>query len=110
VGEEQSLPTGSGVPATQQRLAAISGVAYSTRCQYAQAQGQMYLDAAATVTDVNTAIKTVAAETGSGLSTELIPHMLGATRLPLGVRGLYCYWRTGARVIAPNAFRYLKVK
>ena len=34
--------------------------------QYAQAQGQMNVDAAATVTDdVNTAIKTVAAETGS---------------------------------------------
>jgi lysophospholipase L1-like esterase len=34
--------------------------------QYAQAQGQAYVDAAATVTeDVNTAIKTVAVETGS---------------------------------------------
>jgi acyl-CoA thioesterase-1 len=34
--------------------------------QYARAQGQAYVDAAATVTnDVNTAIKTVAAETGS---------------------------------------------
>ena len=102
------------MPATQQRLAAISDVAYSTRCgtsvqcytaaisgveqnlrtivshvpeltaghlsrvvlldywsvwlggQYAQAQGQVYVDAAATVTDeANTAIKTVAAETGS---------------------------------------------
>jgi acyl-CoA thioesterase I len=102
------------VPATQQRLAAISDVANSTRCgtsvqcytaaisgveqnlrtimqrvheltaghlslvvlpdywsvwlggQHAQAQGQMYVDAAANVTDdVNTAIKTVAAETGS---------------------------------------------
>jgi HK97 family phage major capsid protein len=45
-----------------------------------------------------------------GLTAELIPHMLGATRLPLGVRGLYCYWRTGAGVIAPNALRYLEVK
>ena len=102
------------MPVTQQRLAAISDVAYSTRCgtsvqcytaaisgveqnlrtimqrvheltaghlslvvlpdywsvwrggQHAQAQGQMYVDAAANVTDdVNTAIKTVAAETGS---------------------------------------------
>ena len=33
-----------------------------------------------------------------------------ATRLPLGVRGLYYYWRTGAGVIAPNALRYLEVK
>jgi HK97 family phage major capsid protein len=45
-----------------------------------------------------------------GMSAELIPHMLGATRLPLGVRGLYCYWRTGAGVISPNHFRYLEVK
>ena len=45
-----------------------------------------------------------------GLTAELIPHMLGATRLPLGVRGLYCYWRTGAGVISPNHFRYLEVK
>jgi acyl-CoA thioesterase I len=34
---------------------------------YAQAQGQMYVDAARSVTDdVNTATKTVAARTGSG--------------------------------------------
>ena len=33
-----------------------------------------------------------------------------ASRLPLGVRGLHVYWRTGAGVIAPNARRYLKVK
>ena len=38
-----------------------------------------------------------------GMSVELIPHMLGTHRLPLGVRGLYVYWRTGAGVIAPNA-------
>jgi HK97 family phage major capsid protein len=45
-----------------------------------------------------------------GMSAELIPHMLGATRLPLGTRGLYCYWRTGAAVVAQNALRYLEVK
>jgi len=45
-----------------------------------------------------------------GMSAELIPHMLGTNRLPLGVRGLYCYWRTGAAVVAKNAFRYLEVK
>jgi HK97 family phage major capsid protein len=46
-----------------------------------------------------------------GMSAELIPHMFGATaRLPLGVRGLYVYWRTGAGVVAVNAFRYLEVK
>jgi HK97 family phage major capsid protein len=45
-----------------------------------------------------------------GMTAELIPHMLGTNRLPLGVRGLYCYWRTGAGVVAVNAFRYLEVK
>jgi HK97 family phage major capsid protein len=45
-----------------------------------------------------------------GMSAELIPHMMGASRLPLGVRGLYVYWRTGAGVVAVNAFRYLEVK
>jgi HK97 family phage major capsid protein len=45
-----------------------------------------------------------------GMSAELIPHMLGSNRLPLGVRGLYVYWRTGAGVVAVNAFRYLEVK
>ncbi len=45
-----------------------------------------------------------------GMSAELIPHMLGSNRLPLGVRGLYVYWRTGAGVVALNAFRYLEVK
>jgi HK97 family phage major capsid protein len=45
-----------------------------------------------------------------GMSAELIPHMLGSNRLPLGTRGLYAYWRTGAAVVAQNAFRYLEVK
>lgn len=45
-----------------------------------------------------------------GITAELIPHMLGATRLPLGVRGLYAYWRCGAGVISANHFRYLEVK
>jgi HK97 family phage major capsid protein len=46
-----------------------------------------------------------------GMQAELIPHMVGATaHLPTGTRGLYCYWRTGAAVIAQNAFRYLEVK
>ena len=40
-----------------------------------------------------------------GMSAELIPHLFGATRLPTGQRGLYAYWRTGANVVAPNAFR-----
>lgn len=45
-----------------------------------------------------------------GLTAEILPHMLGSNRLPLGVRGMYCYWRTGAAVVAQNALRYLEVK
>ncbi len=45
-----------------------------------------------------------------GLTAELIPHMLGTNRLPLGVRGLYVYWRSGAGVLGANALRYLEVK
>jgi HK97 family phage major capsid protein len=45
-----------------------------------------------------------------GMSAEILPHMLGSNRLPLGVRGMYCYWRTGAAVVAQNALRYLEVK
>jgi HK97 family phage major capsid protein len=45
-----------------------------------------------------------------GMQAEILPHMLGATRLPLGVRGMYCYWRTGAAVTGQNALRYLEVK
>jgi predicted phage gp36 major capsid-like protein len=42
---------------------------------------------------------------------ELIPHLFGATsRFPMGQRAIYCYWRTGANVVVPNAFRYLEVK
>jgi HK97 family phage major capsid protein len=45
-----------------------------------------------------------------GGTVELIPHLLGSNRRPLGARGLFYYWRTGAGVINPNALRYLEVK
>ncbi len=46
-----------------------------------------------------------------GMSAELIPHLFGVTaQLPVGQRGLYCWWRTGAAVIAQNALRFLEVK
>ncbi len=45
-----------------------------------------------------------------GMSAELVPHMTGTSgNLPNGTRGLYCYWRTGAGVVAVNALRYLEV-
>jgi HK97 family phage major capsid protein len=40
-----------------------------------------------------------------GLTVELLPHMLGTNRLPTGQRGLYAYWRNGAKVLDANAFR-----
>jgi HK97 family phage major capsid protein len=44
-----------------------------------------------------------------GMNVELISHLFGPTnRYPIGARGLYCYWRTGADVVASNALRYLE--
>jgi HK97 family phage major capsid protein len=46
-----------------------------------------------------------------GMTVEVIPALFGATnRFPLGMRGIYAYWRVGAAVLVPNAFRYLEVK
>lgn len=46
-----------------------------------------------------------------GGSVELIPHLFGAAQgnLPVGMRGLYYYWRVGSAVVAQNALRYLEV-
>ena len=45
-----------------------------------------------------------------GMDIELIPHLFGtANNLPTGQRGLYCYWRNSAVVLAWQAFRTLKV-
>jgi HK97 family phage major capsid protein len=45
-----------------------------------------------------------------GLSVELIPHIMGSNRRPLGQRGLYCYGRVGAGVVNAQAFRVLKIR
>jgi HK97 family phage major capsid protein len=42
-----------------------------------------------------------------GLTIEVLPHLLGANRRPTGERGLYAYWRNGAKVLDANAFRAL---
>lgn len=43
-----------------------------------------------------------------GLTVEYIPHLFGGSnRMPTGQRGLYCYWRNGAKVVDPNAIRVL---
>jgi HK97 family phage major capsid protein len=45
-----------------------------------------------------------------GMQVELIPHLFGATnRFPTGQRGLFCYWRTGSKVVVPEALRYGEV-
>lgn len=46
-----------------------------------------------------------------GLTVETIPHIFGAAQgnLPTGQRGLFAYWRVGAKVIDANAFRTLKL-
>jgi HK97 family phage major capsid protein len=44
-----------------------------------------------------------------GMSVEIIPHLFGATnRFPTGQRGLFCFWRTGSKVVVPEALRYLE--
>ena len=45
-----------------------------------------------------------------GMTMEIIQHLFGPTnRFPTGQRGAYDFLRTGANVVAPNAFRYLAV-
>ena len=46
-----------------------------------------------------------------GLTVETIPHLFGASQgnLPTGQRGLYAYWRVGAKVLSAAAFRALKL-
>jgi HK97 family phage major capsid protein len=46
-----------------------------------------------------------------GMNIELIPHLFGAAQgnLPTGQRGLFAYWRVGAKVLDANAFRVLKL-
>jgi HK97 family phage major capsid protein len=40
-----------------------------------------------------------------GMTIEVIPHLFGANQRPTGQRGIYCYWRNGAKVLDANAFR-----
>lgn len=42
-----------------------------------------------------------------GLTVDVIPHLFGTNRRPTGERGIYAYWRNGAKVVATNAFRAL---
>jgi HK97 family phage major capsid protein len=42
-----------------------------------------------------------------GMTVELIPHLFGTNRRPVGQRGLYAYWRNTGVVVDPNAWRVL---
>jgi HK97 family phage major capsid protein len=42
-----------------------------------------------------------------GLTIDFIPHLFGANQRPTGERGIYAFWRNGAKVIDANAFRVL---
>ena len=46
-----------------------------------------------------------------GMTVENVPHLFGAAQgnLPTGQRGLFAYWRVGAKVANANAFRTLKL-
>jgi HK97 family phage major capsid protein len=45
-----------------------------------------------------------------GMTAEIVPTLFGASRRPTGERGVFAYWRTGSKVVVPNAFRYLEVR
>jgi HK97 family phage major capsid protein len=45
-----------------------------------------------------------------GLNVELIPHVLGVNRRPIGARALYAYFRNTSALLTANAFRVLTVK
>lgn len=45
-----------------------------------------------------------------GARVELVPHVMGENNRPLGVRGLYFYWRVGSKVVNKAALRVLEVK
>lgn len=42
-----------------------------------------------------------------GTMIELVPTLFGATRRPTGQRDFHMHWRTGSKVIIPDAFRVL---
>lgn len=45
-----------------------------------------------------------------GMNVELIPHVMGANRRPIGARALYAYFRNTSQLLTANAFRVLQIK
>jgi HK97 family phage major capsid protein len=44
-----------------------------------------------------------------GSTLELVPHLFGPNRRPTGQRGALLWFRTGADVVIPDAFRLLSI-
>lgn len=44
-----------------------------------------------------------------GMAVEFLPHLFGSNRRPTGQRGWYAYYRVGAGVVDPGAFKLLNV-
>lgn len=44
-----------------------------------------------------------------GSTLELVPHLVGSNRRPTGQRGALLWYRVGADVVVPNAFRLLNI-
>jgi HK97 family phage major capsid protein len=42
-----------------------------------------------------------------GMTIETVQHLVGTNHRPTGQRGMYAYWRNGAKVVDANAFRVL---
>ncbi|GGM55569.1 hypothetical protein GCM10012275_28330 [Longimycelium tulufanense] len=43
-----------------------------------------------------------------GMSVELVPHLFGVNRRPVGKRGIYAMWRNSSKILVDNAFRVLE--
>lgn len=45
-----------------------------------------------------------------GMTTEFVPHLFGGTNnFPVGMRGIYAWWRNGAAVVNDDAFAVLNI-
>ena len=44
-----------------------------------------------------------------GSTLDLVPHLVGSNRRPIGQRGALLWFRTGSNVVVPNAFRLLSI-
>lgn len=45
-----------------------------------------------------------------GMTVEVVPHLMGENGRPTGMRGLFCFWRTGSKVVNAEALRLLESK